>query len=249
MTASRTEQVRQANKDPNEFVLHRGVPARTTPCTEQVRHMNANTEEFVLHRGAPVRAVKAGCLQNLEELFPQSTEKISVRTRAADTRVTQFLFRHKLKHLSEKFLAVKWEDLPEFHLSGKEEEEFQRAWSEEKEDLDQLDELINTDIALFTGQKTGNTPDLKKFALQQDVDEIIVTFPKASYIPGNLKCPITKKLMHDPTVFSLDGRTYERSAITQHIQVHYSPLEAQQLVQNLHCNKYIREEILTRFES
>lgn len=101
---------------------------------------------------------------------------------------------------------------------------------------------------MFTGQKkTGNTPDLKKFALQDEVNGLIVTFPKACSIPDILKCPITKRLMHDPAVFSLDGRTYERSAIIGHIEKNYNDVEAKQLVRNLDTNNYIRKEILNRY--
>jgi hypothetical protein len=143
---------------------------------------------------------------------------------------------------------VKWEDLDTFHLDkDDDDEEFREAWNEEKEDLDQLDELINTDIALFTGLKTGNTPDLNKFKHQDDVDDLIVTFPKSSFIPLNLKCPITKKLMRDPAVFSLDGRTYERAAIIEHILKSYSQLEGQQLIRNLTSDKYVRQELLDRY--
>lgn len=230
MTSSKVELVKSLNANTKEFVMHRSNAARNA---EHVRNINANTDDFVLHRGVPIRGVHTG---PIEEKKP------------VDARVTQFLSRHKIKHLSSLFLKVKWEDLPTLQLAGPAGKEFEEAWNEEKEDLDQFDELINTDIALFTGQKTGHTPDLKKFALQNDIDEIIVTFPKASFIPNTLKCPITKKLMHDPAVFSLDGRTYERFAITQHIETNYSPLEAKQLIKNLHCNKYIREEILSRFE-
>ena len=230
--SSKAEQVRHANSTTSDFVLHRGIPTRALGNTESSKRTSAATDEFFIHRESI----------NIASTTPRKNQEKS------DARVTQFLSRHKLKHLIDKFVGVKWEDLDTTHLSLPEDENsFQNAWNEEKEDMDQLDDLINNDIALFTGQKTGHTPDLKKFALQDDIDEIIVSFPKTSYIPSSLKCPITKKLMRDPTVFSLDGRTYERSAIIQHIESNYSFLEGQQLIQNLNGNKHIRQEILTRF--
>lgn len=221
---------------------------------EYVKHVNSTTKDFLLHR-APKRFENS----QREEFFfgsnnhegfndkvPHNRNYRAGEDLSIDQRVLQFLVRHKLKHLKNQFVGVKWEALGSFHLLGTDEKEFQRAWVEEKEDQDQF-ELINHDIALFTGQKTGQTPDLKKFALQDDINDIILTFPKTSFIPSILKCPITKKLMRDPTIFPLDGRTYERSSIIDHINSNYSPIEAEQHIKNLHSNENIRKKILNIF--
>lgn len=163
-----------------------------------------------------------------------------------DSRVLQFLTRHKLKFLAEKFKGIKWEDLESFHLD-EHERTFREAWGEEKEEQEQFDELINEDIALFTGQKAGNTPDLNKFKNQDDIEDYIVTFPKLTLVPQHLICSLTKKLMRDPAIFSLDGKTYERSAIIKHILEVYPKLEAEQLVKSLKNDKHIRKELLLRY--
>lgn len=244
-----------------------GGYAPSKGMAEEVRKINATTDEFVLHRGVAARNTDEGFLSRkkpenspfcrlLVEDFPVLNTPVkenfvvaaTPQSKDLDSRVLQFLNRHKLKRLAKEFKGVKWEDLEGFHLDNDyDDDEFREAWNEEKEDQDQLDELINNDIALFTGLKTGNTPDLHKFKHQDDIDDFIVTFPKSSFIPLNLKCPITKKLMRDPAVFSLDGRTYERAAITEHILKSYNRLEAQQLVRNLASDKYVRQELLTRY--
>ena len=235
------EEVRRINANTTDFVLHRGVAARhqipepTSLASKFDLFSNRHQEDFPLLSSTPVKS---------HQMVPAATPL----SKDLDSRVLQFLNRHKLKHLSKEFKGVKWEDLDSFHLDNDDDdEEFRDAWNEEKEDLDQLDELINNDIALFTGQKTGSTPDLNKFKHQDDVDDFIVNFPKSSFIPVNLKCPITKKLMRDPAVFSLDGRTYERAAIIEHIIKAYSQLEAQQLIRNLSSDKYVRQELLARY--
>ncbi|OMJ86333.1 hypothetical protein SteCoe_12184 [Stentor coeruleus] len=266
-SSSNVDQVKQINSTTDEFVLHRGTANRfNSKATEEftLRRNEApknypSVEEFPFLGSMPSMPSTPNpkSFSRCDSTFSQGTPVrtpggnsylMTPQSKDLDSRVLQFLSRHKLKHLSSRFKGVKWEDLDTFHLyDDNEDEEFQEAWLEEKEDQDQLDELIMTDIALFTGQKTGQTPDLKKFAGQDEVEDFIVTFPKSSFIPTHLKCPITKKLMRDPAVFSLDGRTYERVAIIKYIQTSYQTLEAQQLVRNLHSDKFIREELLSRF--
>ena len=176
----------------------------------------------------------------------KSPNQITSDDNNLDSRVLQFLTRHKLKFLADRFKGIKWEDLESFHLE-EHEKSFREAWIEEKEDQEQLDELINNDIALFTGQKAGNTPDLNKFKNQDDVEDYIVTFPKLSLVPQHLICLLTKKLMRDPAIFSLDGKTYERSAIIKHILEAYPKLEAQQLIKSLKSDEHIRKELLLRY--
>jgi hypothetical protein len=237
---SNASKVRLINSTTDEFVLHRGTAARTVMppkadfSLRTGKMLSFASEEFPGIVNTPIKS----------EGFMQATPQ----SKNVDSRVVQFLSRHKLKHLSSRLIGVKWEDLDGLHLDDDyEDDELQRAWKEEKEDQDHADELINNDIALFTGRQTGNTPDLKKFAIQEDAEEFIVKFPNSSQMPTNLKCPITKKLMRDPAVFSLDGRTYERSAIVKHILSHYAGIESQQLIRNLHSDKHIRAELLLRF--
>lgn len=75
-----------------------------------------------------------------------------------------------------------------------------------------------------------------------------VTFESPGMIPNTLKCPLTKKLMRNPSVFAVDGKTYERSAICAHIMDNYEETQARKLIDELKPDMGVRQEILKRFE-
>jgi hypothetical protein len=58
-----------------------------------------------------------------------------------------------------------------------------------------------------------------------------------------MRCPLTKKLMHDPVVWLNDGMTYEKSAIVAYIRRLYSATEADSMLKNVKPDTHLKEKI------
>merc|ERR1712194_359946 len=110
--------------------------------------------------------------------------------------------------------------------------ETQRAAAKQRhmEELDEEFERVQLEQASSQGASSSTAP-----AAAIDVE-----------IPDEFICPITSVLMEDP-VFTVDGLTYERSAIEQWLQhkvtspMTGSPLASTQLIPNVSLRGMIRK--------
>ncbi|CAG9333018.1 unnamed protein product [Blepharisma stoltei] len=128
-----------------------------------VNHINSTTDEFVLHRGIAAR----------KGLSAEASSFNSENNANLDARVLQFLARHKLRHLKNMFVGVKWEDLGSVKLDGGYAELLSKALQEEKAEMEMADELfdhvftkelknedliINKNVWKMENPKKGNAP-------------------------------------------------------------------------------------------
>ena len=82
------------------------------------------------------------------------------------------------------------------------------------------------------------------------VDMAVQAEAEAGIVASSLVCPITSELMTDP-VFTMDGQTYERSAIEAWLKTHDTApatgrrLLSKKLIDNVGARGMVRE-LLTR---
>jgi hypothetical protein len=137
-----------------------------------------------------------------------------------------FVKKYSLTDIVQIFKGITWDQLlqkPDTFF-GKSAERIRKAIFEECDETEQIDQLILEDIAIFTGQKPlGCSSDLKNYRLEGEGEEFSLPIESTnSSIPAVCRCPLTKKLMHDPVIWGIDGLTYEKSAIIAHILRKYS---------------------------
>lgn len=162
------------------------------------------------------------------------------RLKRIDLKVQSFLARHGLGKLSDRLCYTSWSQLSNVQLDSEDQKLLSEALAEEQAELVLADELILEDIAIFTGHLPHSNKSLKEFSLPQDHDELVIVFPRHNAIAAELCCPLTKRIMHDPVISPLDGKTYERLAITELFREQFDERRAADLARTLRKDEHKR---------
>jgi hypothetical protein len=209
------------------------------------RRVTATKPAPSLHRTASCPGSKALYERAIERRLSADAAPFDKGTgRRADLKVFNFLSRHGLTRLSDKLATVAWEQLPSIQLEAQDLRLLHEALSDEQAELAQADQLILEDIAVFTGHLPSTARNLKDFALPRDHDDLIVVFPRSNSVPQELCCPLTKRIMHDPVISPLDGKTYERLAITELFKEQFEERRAAELARTLRKDEQKRAQLV-----